>query len=618
MMIRFKDITFTAKGEIVSLSSLNLHVEKQGMNSIFTLPTYREVSTVDWQEYDGIDVNFATASLNPTPLDIKIFGTSEDVDALVDRLRVMTTQDDILVGVKIDENNLNNEITFSTKFTKAVKSKLVIENEHQLEYYLLTDEGERHILTESEFEILAGIMEKKWRNIAFATVSFIRYNNVEYFGLLADNTRKCQGIPNLPFTDEEYPSTNMPMSLKRYHVQDRNASLVSVFELYDDLVFCYPLKGVMQGTQGYEEIKSPFVVATENMIGQVMVAKNADKRTHKTISVPVLIRSHSVSAIFRYLGKLKNYIHTTLKSGDMLYLSSEKAGDYAVYPTAFNTTKAYTDMPWVEMTMQFDAYKRGFDFTASTDNIPDDNPDPPLPPTPPQTFDPYAGIDKSKWEACSFEGTEFSMINYLMLANPDYNTTHRLAYPFHTSSGNAGGKARVTNGWSAYAKWISMLPVGTMLFSTKIEREEYGSTLNNYYSLIVTPLTSHKASGEHPRNVGSALMEFRDLALDWNLKSNKLTLVGVVQGCDVRMDSVRNWESQLQDAPRYGGIVGKGTVRVHSELLVNSFLNYIDIAEGLTLTSSSDFDLLIENMREKYKTDASEIFTSQGYEFTLK
>lgn len=52
-----RDVVFTAKGESVSLSSFGLHVEKNGLASIFQLPTYGNIKSVDWQEYDGEDVD---------------------------------------------------------------------------------------------------------------------------------------------------------------------------------------------------------------------------------------------------------------------------------------------------------------------------------------------------------------------------------------------------------------------------------------------------------------------------------------------------------------------------------------------------------------------------------
>lgn len=586
-----RDVVFTAKGESVSLSSFGLHVEKNGLTSIFQLPTYGNIKSVDWQEYDGEDVDFSSASLNATPLQINIFGKSEDIDAMVASLRRMSKSDSIQVGVKIDEGNFNNQITFSTKFDKAVKSRLVIENEHQLEYYLLTDEGERLVLTEAEFEILAGIMEKKWRNIAFATITLTRHDNSEYFGLLADNTRTCQGIPNLVFTDEEYPNSNMPLCLKRYHLSDRQATEVSTFNFFDDLVYCYPLKGVMQGMNGIEESKTPFVISTENMVGQVMETKNADKRKGKTISIPLLIRSHSVSAIFRYLGKLKNYIHSTIKGGDMLYLCSEKAGDYAVYPTSYSVTRAYiTDQPWVEMTVQFKAYKRGYDFTADTDINEESNPEPILPPAPQPTWNPYKDIDRSRWQVFNFPHDRYCPHYPLLLKATGYQSPFNMSYT-------------VTNdiGWSCYSSAIQKYPVGTLFFAQQVTSTETG--LHAIFTCVLLPwFYDALASFLNAYEVVCTLKHFTP---------RKLILLGVVQECDVLADNIRNWESVLQNPPKYGGIVGDGTVRVHSSVYQTLTSKcYLP----MTITTSDDYDTLVDNIISDFNDvpERGGYYTTQG------
>ena len=110
MRTQLTDITFTGGGVTVSLASLGLHVEQHGLESVFTLPSYTNVNSVDWQEYDGEDVDFSTASLAPLPLQIKVFGETTAVDSLVGSLRQIGKDKDIEVAVKIKEGTFNNAI----------------------------------------------------------------------------------------------------------------------------------------------------------------------------------------------------------------------------------------------------------------------------------------------------------------------------------------------------------------------------------------------------------------------------------------------------------------------------------------------------------------------------
>ena len=590
------DVQFKGKGGAISLASLGLHVENQGVNTMFSLPSYSNVNSVDWQEYDGEDVDFSSASLDPVNLQIKVFGTRSTLDKLVDDLRKATTDSDITVAVKIKEGNFNNSINFSTKFVGATLGKMVVVNDWELQHFYLTDEDSRNILTEAEAMLLAGIDVKVLRQIAFATLTFSRYNNVEYFGLLGDNTRACEGIPQDQFTFRNYPVTNMPIELQRYHLNGRTAEYVSKFDLKDSRVFCYPVRGIVQGLAGYAESKTPFEISTENMVGKVMQTKNADKRRAKNITVPLLIRSHSVSAIFYFLGNLKNYIHDTLKGGDLLYLHSETEGDFAIYPSGCNIKKAYIkNQPWVEMDLQFTAYKYGFDFSASTDNVPEDNPEPPLPPAPTPTFDPYKGIDRSKWRVPTFSTTiDTYNMNYPTLVSPVATTGFQMPYD------NKSYVASARVGWSEYTKYIKRYPVGTLFFAQRNTKTTNGTTRTVYNTCICLPWCVSK--------LPAYLLGFTMSAISQGWSKTSITLVGVVQGCDVLSKNIDNWNSELTDK---GGIVGTGTVRVHSD--VYAIKDNFTIADGLTLTTSTDFDTLVNNTITEYNEDPLTYYTETGF-----
>lgn len=600
MNTELTDITFKSKQGVISLASLNLHVEQQGLNSIFMLPHYTNVNIVDWVEYDGADVDFSTATVDALPLELKIFGDIADIDMLVGKLRGLSNLD-IEVAVKIKEWNFNNSINFTTKYVKSVKNKAVMVNDWELEHFLLTDEDSDYITTEMDDLLSAGVMMKKLKQIAFVTITLTRYNDDRYFGLLADNTRACELIPNVRFGNGKYPTTNVPIELRRYHVADRQATLVSNFRLRDELVYCYPIKGVVAGTTNYAESKAPFEVATEDMVGKVYENKMSKYRKSKTISVPLLIRSHSVSAIFAFLGKLKTYIHETLKSGDMLYLSGDQIGDMAVYPTGCNVNKAYIqDMPWVELTLQMCAYKEGFDYSAETDNVPEDNPDPPLPPAPAPTFDPYKDIDRSAWSVMSFSRSQdMYNMNYPLLVSP--TAEDGLQYPFNS----VGYVAPMIQGWSPYAESIRRYPVGTMFFAQDNTYTYKGKTRKICNTLICLPWCID--------NLSSSLFAFFLIAMGQGWSKDNHTLVGVVQGCDVMSDTIENWSSKLQEEPNYGGIVGSGTVRVTKEALRQLNNMGVTIASGLTLTTSDDFDTLVENTILNYEESPLEYYTESGY-----
>jgi len=601
------DIVFKSKQGGISLASLNLHVERHGVNSIFMLPSYSNVNVVDWKEYDGADVDFSSASVDALPLELKIFGEISDVDSLVNQLRGLKNLD-VEVQVKIKEDNLNNSINFSTKYINSVKSKAVVFNDWQLEHFLLTDEDSDYITNEVDDMLLAGIMMKKLRQIAFVSITFSRYNNDEYFGLLADNTKSCEGIPYDQFKFRNFPSTNVPIEFRRYHVVDKQATQVSSFALYDNLVYCYPLKGVVAGMTNYAESKEPFEVQPENMVGKVLETKMADKRTAKNITIPLLIRSHSVSAIFFYLGKLKKYIHDTLKGGDMLYICGEQVGDMAVYPTGCTISKSYIqDMPWVEMTLQMSAYKEGFDYTADTDNVPEGNPEPPLPPAPPATFDPYKGIDKTAWRSISVTGKQYRAV-FPLLVSPAEGKYFQ--YPMNCKDYFIYSNT----GWSDYAKWINRYPVGTLFFFQE-NSSEAGTTI--YNTLVCLPwAVDNLSSDEH----ASALAAFAISATLQRWSKTRLTLVGVVQGCEVLSNNIHNWNTELQPAPSYGGIVGTGKVMVHSSVKAMFDNGKFDLATGLTLSACSDFDLLVNNVISEYNEDpkGSGYYTEIGYQNTTK
>lgn len=566
-----KDVIFSGD---LSLSSLGLHVEKQGLTSLFAIPSYSYVNEVDWQEYDGLDVDFTTASLNPLQMQIKIFGEDSAVVSLVSSLRQKSETGVVTVAVRIQEDTFDNKITFSTKFNGATKTK-------------------------------------KSGSLTFATLTFTRHDNSEYFGLLYDNTRTCQGIPNVPYwSDVEYPTSATPILLRRYSVTNRIASLVSEFEFEDNKVMCYPLKGIAVSITQFEQSKTAFEIQTENMVGEVMQTKNATRRKGKTINVPLLIRSHSVSAIFYFLGQLKQFIYTTLKGGDMLYLCGDM-GNYAVYPTGCNVTKAYlNDQPWVEMAIAFNAYKEGFNYSASTDNVPDDNPDPPLPPTPEPTFDPYEGIDKTQWSVCTFSVSNRNDVMIPLLASPDYNEEEGkfLQYPYNQY--RIGANTAAWLGWSVYARYIAKFPVGTLFFASHNSRTQGGKTRWFYNTLIVMPW----AVG----HLAQALQGYATEATTDGWNKSKLTLVGVIQVCEVISDNFDNWASSLQDAPKYGGLVGSGTVRVHSDVL--AMVSSFDVASGLTLTSSEDFDTLVDNVVGEFESNPqlSGYYTETGYNNTYK
>lgn len=610
MRTQLIDITFMGGGVTVSLASLGLHVEQHGLESIFTLPSYTNVNSVDWQEYDGEDVDFSTASLAPLPLQIKVFGETTAVDSLIGSLRQIGKDKDIEVAVKIKEGTFNNVITFTTKFDGAKKTKAVA-GDRKLEYYELTDEDDNNVATEDLSLLLAGV-KTGFKSLSSATVSFVRHSNAEYFGLLADNTRDCVSIPNIVFvdTDTQHPSTETPIVLRRYHVQNRTATMVSEFDFEDRKVFFYPLKGVVLGTTDYEPSKSPFTVQTEDMVGQVMQTRNSDKRRAKTIRVPFLIRSHSVSAIFQFLGTYKSYIHNTLKGGDMLYLHCEY-GDWAVYPSSCNVTKAFiNEFPWVELTIEYRAYKKGFDFTATTDGEAKDNPEPPLPPTPEPTFDPYEGIDKTEWAVCDYGTTSSYDINVPLLVSPDYNETHPLQYPYDQVRTGANVGARL--GWSVYSKYINRYPVGTLFFALRNSKPVGANTLHFYTTMVCLPWCVG--------NLSDALDAYAQGAdgEDWSI--DKPTLVGVVQGCEVESNTIANWESELQPSPKYGGVVGSGTVRVQSSVLDIYEADKFDVAEGLTLTESEDFNTLVANVVSMFEDDkqSSGYYTEQGYNNSIR
>lgn len=608
------DIVFRSKQGSISLASLDLHVERYGVNSIFMLPSYSNVNVVDWKEYDGADVDFSSASVDALPLELKIFGEIADVDSLVNQLRGLKNLD-VEVQVKIKEGNFYNSINFSTKYINSVKSKAVVFNDWQLEHFLLTDEDSDYITNEVDDLLLAGIMMKKLRQIAFVSITFSRYSNAEYFGLLADNIHSCEGVPQNQFKTRNYPNTNVPIEFRRYHIADKQATQVSTFALYDSLVYCYPLKGVVAGMTNYAESKDPFEVATENMVGKVLETKMADKRRAKNITVPLLIRSHSVSAIFQYLGKLKTYIHDTLKGGDMLYISGEQVGDMAVYPTGCTISKSYIqDMPWVEMSLQLSAYKEGFDFTAETDNVPADNPEPPLPPAPAPTFDPYKGIDKTAWRVPTF-GSSINMyvMNYPLFVTPD-GTAKVFQYPTDNQRYVAGANY----GWSEYAKWINRFPVGTLFFAqSNTKTLASGKTSTLYNTLVCLPWSVDNLYSDSHTNAVNA---FAVSATTQGWSKTKLTLVGVVQGCEVLSKNVSNWNTELQPAPSYGGIVGQGKVMVQSSVKAIFDKGKFNVATGLTLATCSDFDLLVNNVISEYNEDAkgSGYYTEIGYQNTTK
>ena len=611
MRTQLTDITFTGGGVTVSLASLGLHVEQHGLESIFTLPSYTNVNSVDWQEYDGEDVDFSTASLAPLPLQIKVFGETTAVDSLVGSLRQIGKDKDIEVAVKIKEGTFNNAITFTTKFDGAKKTKAVA-GDKKLEYYELTDEDDNNVATEDLALLLAGV-KTGFKFLSFATISFVRHSNAEYIGLLADNTRDCVSIPNVDFfnTDTQHPSTETPIVLRRYHVQNRTATMVSEFEFYNGKVFFYPLRGVVLGTTDYEPSKSPFTIQTENMVGQVMQTRNSDKRRAKTIRVPFLIRSHSVSAIFQFLGTYKSYIHSTLKGGDMLYLHCEY-GDWAVYPSSCNVTKAFiNELPWVELTIEYKAYKMGFDFTATTDGEAKDNPEPPLPPAPEPTFNPYEGVDKTEWAVCDFKvENRYEMFIPLLVA-PDYNEIKEMQYPYNRIQSASSTSSLL--GWSVYAKFIKTYPVGTLFFGVHNHRTSmYGDTENFHFTLICLPWAV-----EHLAEVCD---KFHDTATRQEWDITKLTLVGVVQGCEVESNTIANWESELQPSPKFGGIVGSGEVRVQSSVMDIYEADKFDVAEGLELTESEDFDTLVANVVSVFEDDpqGSGYYTEQGYNNSIR
>lgn len=610
MRTQLTDITFMGGGVTVSLASLGLHVEQHGLESIFTLPSYTNVNSVDWQEYDGEDVDFSTASLSPLPLQIKVFGETTAVDSLVGSLRQIGKDKDIEVAVKIKEGTFSNAITFTVKYDGAKKTKAVA-GDRKLEYYELTDEDDNNVVTEDLTLLLAGV-KAGFKSLSFVTLSFVRHSNAEYFGLLADNTRDCVSIPDVDFvdTDTPHPSTETPIVLRRYHVQNRTATMVSEFEFDNDKVFFYPLRGVVLGTTDYEPCKSPFTIQTENMVGQVMQTRNSDKRRAKTIRVPFLIRSHSVSAIFHFLGTYKNYIHNTIKGGDMLYLHCEY-GDWAVYPTSCNVTKAFVnDLPWIELTVEYRAYKKGFDFTATTDGEAKDNPEPPLPPTPEPTFDPYEGIEKTEWAVCEYRATSSYNINIALLVSPDYNETHPLQYPYDQvrTGWNVGSRL----GWSVYSKYINRYPVGSLFFALRNSKPVGANTLYFYTTMVCLPWCVD--------NLTDALDAYAQGADDEDWSIDKPTLVGVVQGCEVESNTIANWESELQPSPKFGGIVGSGTVRVQSSVMDVYEADKFDVAEGLTLTESEDFDTLVANVVSVFKADpqGSGYYTEQGYNNSIK
>lgn len=608
MRTQLTDITFTGGGVTVSLASLGLHVEQHGLESIFTLPSYTNVNSVDWQEYDGEDVDFTTASLAPLPLQIKVFGETTAVDSLVGSLRQIGKDKDIEVAVKIKEGTFNNAITFTTKFDGAKKTKAVA-GDKKLEYYELTDEDDNNVATEDLALLLAGV-KTGFKSLSFAAISFVRHSNAEYIGLLADNTRDCVSIPNVDFvnTDTQHPSTETPIVLRRYHVQNRTATMVSEFEFNNGKVFFYSLRGSVLGLTDYEQSKSPFTIQTENMVGQVMQTRNSDKRRAKTIRVPFLIRSHSVSAIFQFLGTYKSYIHNTLKGGDMLYLHCEY-GDWAVYPTGCSVTKAYiNEFPWVELAIEYRAYKNGFDFTATTDGEAKDNPEPPLPPAPEPTFDPYKDIDKTEWAVCEYGVTNSYDILIPLLVSPDSNETHALQYPYDQI--RRGANTAAFKGWSVYNKYINRYPVGSLLFAV---RNTVTTTTQPFYmTMVCLPWCVG--------NLGDALDAFAQSATSQGWGKTKLTLVGVVQGCEVESNTIANWESELQPSPKFGGIVGSGTVRVQSAVMDIYDAEKFDVAEGLELTDSEDFETLVANVVSEFETDpqGSGYYTEQGYKNSIR
>lgn len=603
------DITFKAgTGSEISLSSFGLHVENQGINSMFMLPNYSNIKSVDWQEYNGEDVDFSTASVDPLDLQIKVFGEHEQINALLAQLETITKAKDINVKFCITEGRFSNAITFSTKFSKAVKSKAIIENEWRLEYFMLTDEDSDKITTEADSILLAGVDVKRWRGISFVSLHFTRHDNKQYFGLLEDNTKQCEGIPTNQFHTSKFPVTNMPFEFQRYSITDRTATLVDTFNMYNNLVFCYPLKGFVQGITTIAESKDPFVIQTENMIGEHLETRNADRHKSKQISIPLLVRSHSVSAIFHFFGQYKTFIHETLTEGDMLYLHSDTFGDMAVYPSGCSVTKAYIkDMPWIEMTLNFVAYKDGFDFTATTDNEANDNPDPVLPPAPSIGFDPYSGITKSSWTVCNY-GSNVNNTDYNVpfLVTPNSNSTNAVQTPF----GTYDSMVKASLGWSIYSLFIDRYPVGTLFFAVKNTRTENGILFVRYSTLVCMPFCVS--------NLEAVLDRYAQASTISLMEETKFTLVGVVQGCDVLSKNIHNWESELQDAPKYGGMVGGGSVRVHSS--VYALRNKFNVANGLTLTTSDDFDTLINNLVEDYADDPanSGYYNESGYKNSQK
>lgn len=586
----------------ISLASLGLHVENQGVNSMFALPSYSNVNSVDWQEFDGEDVSFADASVNSLPLQIKVFGISSVIEKLVNDLRNLTTDNDIIVEFKISEGTFKNSVNFSTKFTGATLGKMVVINDWELQHFYLTDEDSDYIVTEAEALIMAGVEVKVLRRIAYATLTFTRYSNDADFGILADNLRGSQGIPQNRFTYAKFPSTNMPIELRRYRLNGKTAEQVDYFDFKNNLVFCYPLKGIVQGLKGFAESKTPYRVQTENMVGEVLETKMADKRRSKTVTLPLLIRSHSVTAIFRYLYEYKIFVHETLKGGDILYLHSESEGDFAIYPSGCNVKKAYIrDQPWVEIDLQFTCYKENFDFTALTDDVPEDNPEPPLPPAPAPTFDPYQGIDKTKWTALDFSnGTDRYAMNYPMLVSS--SAQKGIQPPYNGYAYNTQAKF----GWNDYAKYIKRYPVGTLFFATRNVQTINGKGSPVYNTLICLPWNVDK--------LAVALERFKEIAEEKGWEKKILTLVGVVQGCDVMSGNIAEWDSELQEN---GGLVGFGTAMVQTEVW-NMRKDDFYIADGFHISHCDDFDLLVSNTIANYEEDPHVYYTQQGYENSKK
>ena len=76
----------------------------------------------------------------------------------------------------------------------------------------------------------------------------------------------------------------------------------------------------------------------------------------------------------------------------------------------------------------------------------------------------------------------------------------------------------------------------------------------------------------------------------------------------------------LPDRAKFGGIVGSGEVRVQSSVMDIYEVDKFDVAEGLELTESEDFDTLVTNVVSVFENDSqgSGYYTEQGYNNSIK